>query len=346
MSKPGLVITDVLNAVPGKEDEVHQKLLAVTAGERRVGPEFGLTRFDLHRNKANPLQFLLYETWVTKEGFDEYHRAHRPPELTSFLEEASELLTEAPEDVSQQWEMSSAPAENRAAIIATAFLEALAISDADAIAEMWTDDAILEFPFAPEGFPEKVDGGPAIEKYFRDALEVVKPIAYPNQVVTPLADADACVIEFDSQLTVGDDPTVQENSYITIVRVRDGKIVLFKEHYDSLKRVAGFPSEDEVAGEARSAHTVTVNLKARGGSADKLAALMSEVAIRAAKDPGNQYYRVFCAHDDPAAFTIFEAWESEADFNAHMTATWVAEVNAKIADLVDGEIASASYTEL
>ncbi len=305
-----------------------------------------MTRFDLHQNRSNPSQFLLYETWTTKSGFDEYHRAHRPPELSSFLEEASELLTKAPEDVSQQWTMISAPYENHATIAATSFLDALTASDADTIAGMWTEDALLEFPFAPEGFPESVEGQPAIEKYFRDALAIVTPIGYPNRVVTPLADPSACVIEFDSKLTVGDDPTVQENSYITIVRVRDGKIALFKEHYDSVKRVAGFPSADEVTGDNADTHTVTVSLNARPGAGDELATLMREVSARAAKDPGCQYYRVFRSHDDHAAFTIFEAWDREVDFNAHMAADWVVEVNRKLAPLLDGPITAQPLSEL
>ncbi|MEM1381821.1 MAG: antibiotic biosynthesis monooxygenase [Pseudomonadota bacterium] len=346
MATPELIITDLLEALPGKEEEVRQKLLAVTDGERRVGPDFGMIRFDLHRNKANPSQFLLYEIWTTKDGFEEYHRAHRPPELSSFLEEAGSLLTEAPEDVSQQWALISPPENNQAAIAANAFLDALANSDADAIAQMWTEDAVLEFPFAPRGFPKSVEGRPTIEKYFRDALGAVTPIGYPGRVVTPLADPNACVIEFGSELTVGDDPTVQKNSYITIVRVRDGKIAHFKEHYDSVKRMEGFPSESEASGDATPAHTVTVNLKARNGTADDLAALMREVAARAAKDPGNQYYRVFRAHDDSATFTIFEAWDREADFNAHMAADWVAEANAKLAPLIEGEVTSAIHSEL
>lgn len=346
MTSLELIVTDLLEALPGREEEVRQKLLAVTEGERRVGPNFGLIRFDLHRNTAKPSQFLLYEVWSSKDGFEEYHRAHRPPELSSFLEEAGRLLTEAPEDVSQQWAMISTPAENQASIAATAFLDALAISDADAIAGMWTDDACLEFPFAPGGFPKSVKGQPAIETYFRDALEVVTPIAYPNRVVTPLADPNACVIEFDSQLTVGDDPTVQENSYITIIRIRDGKIVLFKEHYDSVKRVAGFPSADEVSGDTVSAHTVSVSLRAREDAADDLAALMAEVRIRAAKDDGCRFYRVFRDQADPAQFVIFEAWDTKDAFAAHMAADWVAEVNGKIAQIAEGRITALSLVEI
>ena len=346
MTTPELTITDLLTAVPGKEEEVRQKLLAVTDGERRVGPDFGMTRFDLHRHKADPAQFLLYETWTTQAGFEEYHRAHRPPELSSFLEEAKDLLTEAPEDVSRQWEMISAPAENQAATAATAFLDALAVSDADAISAMWTEDAVLEFPFAPDGFPPSVEGHAAIDKYFRDALAVVDPIDYPNRVVTPLADPNACIIEFSSRLTIGDDPTVQENSYITIVRSRGGKIAHFKEHYDSVKRAAGFPSADEISGDATPGHAVTVGLTARAGAADDRASLLREVSRRAATDDGNRFSRVFQSADDPSTLTVFEAWDSEADFNRHMAADWVAEVNAKIAPLLEGDIAVRAHREI
>ena len=346
MTHPELIITDLLTARPGKEDEVRKKLLAVTDGERRVGPDFGMTRFDLHQNQANPSEFLLYEIWTTKAGFDEYHRDHRPPELSSFLEEAGDLLTEAPEDVSQQWAMISAPADNQAAIVANAFLDALAKSDADAISELWTEDAVLEFPFAPSGFPQSVEGHAAIDEYFRTALAAVTPIAYPGRVVTPLADPNTCVIEFGSELTVGDDPTVRENKYITIVRVRDGKIAHFKEHYDSVKRVEGFPSAAGMTGDVQPPHAVTVNLRARAEVADQLAELMREVSVRAAKDPGCQFYRVFRSQADPAAFTIFGAWDGETDFDRHTAADWVADVNAKIAPLLDGRITSQSFAEL
>ena len=344
MATPALVITDLLDARPGKEEEVRQKLLAVADTVHRAGPDFGLVRFDVHRNKANPSQFLICAVWTTQDGFDDYHRTHRPPKLSSFLEQAGGLLTQSPKDVSEQWQLITAPAENRAAIAATVFLDALALSDADTIAAMWTDDAVLEFPFAPKGFPERVEGQPAIETYFRDALAVVTPIAYPDRVVTPLADPNACVIEFGSQLTVGDDPTVRDNKYITIVRTYGGKIAHFKEHYDSVKRVEGFPSASEMTGDTAPAHAVTVTLRARAGAADDLARLMHDVSARAAKDPGCQFYRVLRSHADPSAFTVFEAWDAKADFNAHMATAWVVEVNKKIAPLLDGELMSQSHS--
>lgn len=348
MTQPQLIVTDLLTALPGKENEVRQKLLAVTDGERRVGPDFGMTRFDLHQNRENPSEFLLYEIWTTKTGFDEYHRARRPPELSSFLAEATDLLHEAPEDVSRQWAMISGQAENHAAVAANAFLDALAKSDPAAISKLWTEDAVLEFPFAPPGFPKSVEGHAAIDQYFRNALATVTPIAYPGRVVTPLADPNACVIEFGSKLTVGDDPTVRDNRYITIVRTRGGKIARFKEHYDSVKRVEGFPSAAGMAGNGAGvpAYALVVSLHARTDTADELADLMRGVSARAVKDPGCRYYRVFRAHDDPLAFTIVEAWDHKADFDAHRAACWVAEVNAKIAPLLEQEITSQAHAEL
>ncbi|MEM9160533.1 MAG: antibiotic biosynthesis monooxygenase [Verrucomicrobiota bacterium] len=348
MSKPELTITDLLIALPGKEEEVLQKLLAVTEGERRVGPDFGMTRFDLHRDRSNPSQFLLYENWTTKTGFEEYHRAHRPPELSSFLEEAKDLLTEAPEEVSHQWEMVSSPDENAAAIAAKRFLDALTESDTGAISRMWTDDAVLEFPFAPEGFPTRIESQAAIDPYFRDALSVVNPIDYPNRVITPLTDPNACIIEFGSKLTIGEDPTVHENSYITIVRTREGKIAHFKEHYDSLKRAAGFPSSAEMAQSpaSRVPYVVKVSLRAREGESVALAGRMKEIAQRASRDLGCQFYRVFQSRSDACAFSIFEAWNREVDFKTHMAADWVSEANKTIAPYLDGEISSDSLTEL
>ena len=237
--------------------------------------------------------------------------------------------------------------ENRAATAAVRFLDALALSDADAIGALWTEDAVLEFPFAPDGFPRRVEGRLAIDTYFRTALAAVTPIAYPNRVVTPLADPDACVIEFDSQLTVGDDPTVRENSYITIVHARHGKIAHFKEHYDSVKRVQGFPAAAAMAGDAAATpHTVLVRLSARTGAAKTLAALMTDIATRAAKDRGCRFYRVLRSTDGGHAFTIFEAWDSRADFDAHLAQDWVADANARLQPLLNGRADVQPCTEL
>ena len=236
---------------------------------------------------------------------------------------------------------------NPAGQIAAGFLDALAASDADAIAEMWTEDAVLEFPFAPKGFPSGIEGRSAIEKYFRDALAVVTPIDYPGRVVTPLADPDACLIEFGSRLTVGDDPRVFENKYITIVRVRDGKIAHFKEHYDSIKRVEGFPASDEMAdGGAAEPHTVMVRLRARPKAGDQLANLMAEASAGAMTDRGCRFYRVFRSKDDDLGFVVFEAWDSEADFEAHLASDWVAEVSKRMKPLLDGNIDARVYAEL
>ena len=344
---PELTITDTLESVPGREEEVLKKLKAVTEGERRVGPSFGMTRFDLHRHKTNPALFLLYENWTTQAGFNEYHKSHRPPELSSFLEEAGELLLQAPEDVSMQWEMISKPEENVAGRIAIDFLDALAVSDADAIAKMWTDDAVLEFPFAPPEFPSKIKGQPDIEQYFRDALGAVNPIAYPNRVVTPFADPLSCLIEFDSQLTVGDDPKIFENSYITIVRVRNGKIAYFKEHYDSVKRREGFPSANEIdSGNSESPHSLSVELKAKRGKEDQLAEKLMTVSKKAIHDNGNQFYRVFRSGVNDANFTIIEAWDRKADFEAHLNKDWVKRVNEELAGLIDGEPLADEIKEL
>ena len=347
MGKPELTITDILEALPGKEEEVLQKLIAVTEGERRVGPGFGMTRFDLHRHKTNQALFLLYENWTTIAGFNEYHQSHRPPELSSFLQGAGDLLAEAPEDVSMQWEMISDPQENIAGNIAQAFLDALAASDTDAIARMWTDDAILEFPFAPPEFPSRVEGQAQIEQYFRDALSAVTPIAYPNQVVTPFADPMACLIEFDSQLTIGDDPQVFENSYITIVHVREGKIAYFKEHYDSVRRREGFPAQNEMNRNSQQGrHMLLVRLQAKTGRADRLAEKLTAVYKQAVKDPGNQFYRVLRSGKTGTEFTIFEAWNRKADFEAHMASEWVNKVNVELGELMDGAPVASEIREL
>ncbi|MGO8993774.1 MAG: nuclear transport factor 2 family protein [Polyangiaceae bacterium] len=56
----------------------------------------------------------------------------------------------------------------------TTALEALREGDVDGFVRMYDDDAIHEFPFAPEGRPERLEGKAAIADYMKNLPALVQ----------------------------------------------------------------------------------------------------------------------------------------------------------------------------
>ena len=97
-----ITVLAILEAKPGKEDELNKALLALIEPTRK---EEGCINYDLHRSVDDPKKFVFYENWTGRSALD-VHMAS--PHLTSFVKRAKELLA-GPLDVSF-YEMLSEPA--------------------------------------------------------------------------------------------------------------------------------------------------------------------------------------------------------------------------------------------
>ncbi|MET0547196.1 MAG: nuclear transport factor 2 family protein [Caulobacterales bacterium] len=100
-------------------------------------------------------------------------------------------------------------------------------------------DVVLEFPFAASvGMVALVEGKDKARKFLETLPSVLPDVVLKNVRVTPFADPNAVLLEYDS-----DCPKAKnyKNQYITIMKFRDGKLTLFKEHFDTVeaKRALG-----------------------------------------------------------------------------------------------------------
>jgi uncharacterized protein (TIGR02246 family) len=109
--------------------------------------------------------------------------------------------------------------------------------DADARADMFTPDGVLEAPFAPVGrpVPQRVEGREEIRAAL-SALYHQPPAADQNvnveesrYVLHETADPGVFIAEIDAVLeTAGTAETV---SMVQIFRIRDGKIAMIRDYF-------------------------------------------------------------------------------------------------------------------
>ena len=119
--------------------------------------------------------------------------------------------------------------------VATEFLHTLGRGDMETLMKLWHDNGRLEFPFSPTG-EEPVEGIDQLRSYFEATQGYKKPYGCSIKAVIPAANPDCVVVEFHGDLIDTRTDELYDNEYIAIVRVRDRRVILFREFFDSLKR--------------------------------------------------------------------------------------------------------------
>lgn len=115
--------------------------------------------------------------------------------------------------------------------IAMSFLGALGRRDFDAAASLLDDEAVLDLPYVNAGLI--VRGRADILQFFRRSMsKSVSAIVYKLEQAYPSPEAGALVLEISTQ---GRTATGREytNRLVGIFVFRGGKIVLFREYFNS-----------------------------------------------------------------------------------------------------------------
>ncbi|MGW6930478.1 nuclear transport factor 2 family protein [Lentzea sp. NPDC054927] len=113
-------------------------------------------------------------------------------------------------------------------------LQLLLDKDMIGFAGLWAEDGVMEFPFAPPGYPSRLEGRAAIEDYLRDYPKMLDIRGFPKQVVHQSVDPDVAVAEFDAEGVVVATGKPYRFSYIAVITVRDGEIVSYRDYWNPL----------------------------------------------------------------------------------------------------------------
>ncbi|HEY8527986.1 MAG TPA: nuclear transport factor 2 family protein [Acidimicrobiales bacterium] len=112
---------------------------------------------------------------------------------------------------------------------------ALGAADVAALDELYTDDHVLELPFAKPD-PVRVEGRAAVQEYLRRAFEVFR-FELALTAVHELAGGDL-VAEYTSEGRVVPTGRPYANTYVGLWRFRDGRVCLTREWYDPVVAAA------------------------------------------------------------------------------------------------------------
>lgn len=113
-------------------------------------------------------------------------------------------------------------------------LELLLAKDMAAFAGLWSVDGVLEFPFAPSGYPARVEGRAAIAEYLSDYPEKLDIREIPELRLHQSVDPAVVIVEFAATGIVVATGTPYLMRYIAVITVRDNEIEHYRDYWSPL----------------------------------------------------------------------------------------------------------------
>lgn len=106
-------------------------------------------------------------------------------------------------------------------------------TDTQAWLELLSGDAIVEFPYAPSlGYPTRIQGTTAIAELMNATTTKFGPFSFTDISITLSESKDEAWASFHGEASVPETKKIYRQDYAAFMRVRDGKIVYYREYWN------------------------------------------------------------------------------------------------------------------
>jgi ketosteroid isomerase-like protein len=99
---------------------------------------------------------------------------------------------------------------------------------------LWAEDGLMEFPFAPEGWPRRLEGKAAIADYMRHYPDHIDLHDFPDLRIHETTDPQTVVAEMRGVGRLVQTGAPFDMTYIAVVTVRDGRITSYRDYWNPL----------------------------------------------------------------------------------------------------------------
>jgi ketosteroid isomerase-like protein len=113
----------------------------------------------------------------------------------------------------------------------TEYMNAVAAKDIDRVVDVHTERAVLEFPYAPAGFPSRVEGRAAIRALFERPVRENLASRFFDLQVNLLREKDMAVAEYRGEIELPSGANYN-NSYCLIFSVQGFRFDYVREYFN------------------------------------------------------------------------------------------------------------------
>jgi ketosteroid isomerase-like protein len=113
-------------------------------------------------------------------------------------------------------------------------VELLVAHDMTGFAGLFAVDGAMEFPFAPPGYPPRVEGRAAITEYLRHYPDLLDIRSVTPTAIHQSTDPQVIIVEFTAAGVVVATGAPYEALYIAVVTVVDGEVRHYRDYWNPL----------------------------------------------------------------------------------------------------------------
>jgi uncharacterized protein len=128
----------------------------------------------------------------------------------------------------------SAPAPTSPAELFRHSLRLLLDKDISAWVDLWAEDGLMEFPFAPEGWPRRLEGREAVAAYMHHYPDHIDLHDFPDLRMHRTTDPETIVVEMRGVGRLVETGAPFDMTYIQVLTVRDGRISSCRDYWNPL----------------------------------------------------------------------------------------------------------------
>lgn len=100
--------------------------------------------------------------------------------------------------------------------------------------DLWDDDGVLEFPFAPDGWPKRLEGKAAVGDYMRGYPDHIDIHDFPSVDIHRTTVAETIVVEMRGVGRLVETGGPFDMTYIAVVTVENGRITHYRDYWNPL----------------------------------------------------------------------------------------------------------------
>ncbi|MFJ9815392.1 nuclear transport factor 2 family protein [Streptomyces sp. NPDC101151] len=113
-------------------------------------------------------------------------------------------------------------------------LQLLLDKDIPAWVGLWAEDGVMEFPFAPPGWPERLEGREAVADYMRDYPDHIDLHGFPEVRIHETTEPGTVVVEMRGVGRLVETGNPFDMTYIAVVTVEDGRFTSYRDYWNPL----------------------------------------------------------------------------------------------------------------
>ncbi|MFC7880872.1 nuclear transport factor 2 family protein [Streptomyces sp. NPDC057376] len=99
---------------------------------------------------------------------------------------------------------------------------------------LWADDGVMEFPFAPEGWPGRLEGKEAIGAYMRGYPDHIDLRDFPELRIHRTVEPETLVVEMRGVGRLVRTGAPFDMTYIAVVTVEGGRFTSYRDYWNPL----------------------------------------------------------------------------------------------------------------